>query len=103
MSIIGDLQQVIVLVLGAIAFVVEVYALVHAARQRPDAFVAAGKQTKKFWVAALAVGALLGFAVLGRGLGLLAIIGIVVAGIYLADVKPAIQEVLRRSSGGGRW
>lgn len=103
-SLVSDIQSVILLGLGVIALAVELYALVHAVRQRPDAFVAAGKQSKTFWVVALAVAALLGFAVLGAGLGLLAIIGIVVAGVYLADVKPAIEEVLGRGGrSSGRW
>lgn len=106
MGIVGSLQQGILLVLGVIAFLVEVYALLHAVRQRPDAFVAAGKQTKNFWVAALALSALLGFAVMGTsmGMGLLAIIGIVIAGIYLADVKPRLEEAIGRGQRhGGRW
>lgn len=94
MQIIGDIQGWIILGLGVLALAAEVYALVHAVRQRPDAFTAAGKQSKTFWVAALAIAALLGFAVLGSGFGLLAIIGIVVAGVYLADVRPAIDSIM---------
>ena len=96
MQILSDLQSWIILGLGLLALAAEVFALLHAVRQRPDAFVAAGKQSKPFWVAALAIAALLGFAVLGGGFGLLAIIGIVVAGVYLADVRPAIDQVMGR-------
>lgn len=96
MQIIGQLQSWIILALGLLALAAEVYALVHAVRQRPDAFVAAGKQTKTFWVAALVIAALLGFAVLGQGFGLLSIIGIIIAGVYLADVRPAIDTLLGR-------
>ena len=53
------------------------------------------KQSKTFWVAALAIATLMGVASVG-GVGLLGIIGIVVAGVYLADVRPAIDEVLGR-------
>lgn len=96
MQIISQIQGWIILGLGLLALFAEVYALVHAARQRPDAFVAAGKQTKIFWVVALVIATLLGFAVLGGGFGLLAIIGIVVAGVYLADVRPAIDSIMGR-------
>lgn len=96
MQIIGQIQGWIILGLGLLALVAEVHALLHAVRQRPDAFTAAGKKSKTFWVAALAIATLLGFAVLGSGFGLLAIIGIVVAGVYLADVKPAIDAVMGR-------
>lgn len=96
MQIFGQLQSWIILVLGLLALVAEVYALVHAIRQRPDAFVAAGKQTKTFWVAALVIAVLLGLAFLGRGFGLLSIVGIVIAGVYLADVRPAIDTLLGR-------
>lgn len=96
MQIISELQGWIILGLGLLALGAEVYALLHAVRQRPDAFIAAGKQTKTFWVAALAIATLLGFAVLGGGFGILAIIGIVLAGVYLADVRPAIDSIMGR-------
>lgn len=101
MSVIASIQQLIVLVLGAIAVGVELYALVHAATQRADAFVAAGKLTKPIWLGILAVGLLLGIASFG-GLGLLGLLGVVAAGVYLADVKPAIAQVLGRSN-DNRW
>ena len=103
-SLVGDIQMLIIYGLGLVALIVEVYALQHALRQRPDAFVAAGKRTKTFWGVALGVGALLGIAVLGGGIGLLSIIGFVIAAIYLADVKPAIEQVLGRGNRShGRW
>lgn len=96
MQIISQIQGWIIIALGLLALAAEIYALVHAVRQRSDAFTAAGKQTKVFWVAALVIATLLGFAVLGSGFGLLAIIGIVIAGVYLADVRPAIDTVMGR-------
>lgn len=101
MQTVAEIQQYIVFGLGALAVALEVYALVHAAIQRPDAYVAADKLTKPVWVAILAVGLLLGLASFG-GLGLLGLLGVVAAGIYLADVKPAIDQVLGRGD-GRRW
>lgn len=96
MQILGQLQYWIVFGLSLLALGVEVFALAHAVRQRKDAFTATGKQTKTFWVAVLVLATLLGFVSLGGGLGLLAIIGIVGAGVYLADVRPAIDTIMGR-------
>jgi len=53
------------------------------------------------------VAALLGILGLGRGTGFLAIVAIVAAGVYLADVKPALDQVMGRGQGNqgpyGPW
>ena len=71
-----------------------VFALIDAARHRPDAYVAAGKRSKQFWLALTGGGALLGFLAIGRGVGFFAIAGIVIAGVYLADVRPALRQIM---------
>lgn len=99
----GVAQSWVSFALTLAGFGVELFALLHALRTRPDAFIAADKRTKNFWLAVLGVATLLGFLSIGPfGLGLLAIIAIVAAGIYLADVKPAIDQVLGRGAGGRR-
>ncbi len=98
MRILGDLQSWIILALSVAALGVEVFALVDCLRRRPDAFTAAGKRTKNFWLLVTGVATLLGVVALG-GLGLLAIIAIVAAGVYLADVKPALDQVMGRGTG----
>ncbi|PKW26645.1 DUF2516 family protein [Phycicoccus duodecadis] len=95
MSFLGTVQGYIVLALSIAALGVEVYALVDCLRRRPDAFTAAGKRSKGFWLAVTGVAVLLGVVALG-GLGLLAIVAIVAAGVYLADVKPALDQVMGR-------
>lgn len=95
MSFLGTVQGYIVLALSLAALGVEVYALVDCLRRRPDAFTAAGKRSKGFWMAVTGVAVLLGVVALG-GLGLLAIVAIVAAGVYLADVKPALDQVMGR-------
>lgn len=99
----GEAQFYVTLVLTIAALGVEVFALIHAARTRADAFEAAGKRTKNFWLAVTGVAVLLGFISLGRGLGFLAIIGIVAAGVYLADVRPAVESVQGRGSRQGPY
>lgn len=93
----GTAQSYVMLVLTIAALAVEVFAFVHALKTRPDAFVAAGKRTKNFWLAVTGVAVLLGFVSLG-GVGMLAIIGVVAAGVYLADVRPAVEAVQGRGS-----
>lgn len=69
--------------------------LIHVIRTRADAYPATGKQTKKFWLIVLGVGLLLTLTI-GGGLGLIGIAATVAGIVYLVDVKPAIEEILRR-------
>jgi hypothetical protein len=107
MSSLAQLQQWIVLGLSIVALGVELYALLDCVRRRADAFPAAGKRTKSFWLLVTGVAALLGFVGIGRGLGFLAIVAVVAAGVYLADVKPALDQVMGRGNGNtgpyGPW
>lgn len=75
-----------------------IFALVHAIRQRSDAFTAVDKLTKKIWVAILVV-ALALLVVAGTAVGLLGIVSVIATGIYLADVRPKVDEIQR----GPRW
>jgi len=69
--------------------------LVHVIRTRADAYPATGKQSKKFWLIALGVGLVLTLTI-GGGLSLVGIAASVAGIVYLVDVKPAIDELLRR-------
>ena len=100
-------QYFIVLVLAVGAFGLEVFALVDALRHPSSAYTAAGKLTKPIWLAILAVATAFGFLGLpfyggGRldSLGLLALIAVVAAAVYLTDVRPAVRGM--RGRGGGR-
>ena len=86
---------------GAVLYVVHwavfgavVYAFVHAAMQRPDAYPAVDKLTKPAWLAILGVAGLLSLLLTG-GLG--AVIAAVAAGVYLVDVRPKLLEVQGKS------
>ncbi|HEV7171282.1 DUF2516 family protein [Pedococcus sp.] len=100
-SALGSAQGIVILLLSLAAFAAEVFALVDAMRTRPDAFVAAGKRTKKFWGIVNGLATVLGFVSIGQpwffSIGIFAIVG---AGIYLADVRPALRQV--RGTGGGQ-
>lgn len=65
---------------------VTIWALVDAAIRPTRAFVAAEKQTKQFWVIVLAVAAAAAY------IRLFTFIGLIVALIYLLDVRPAVRS-----------
>lgn len=71
-----------------------VYAFVHAALQRPDAYTAVDKLTKPVWLVILGVATVLGW-VMGAPVG--AAITVCAAGVYLVDVRPKILEVQGKS------
>ena len=73
--------------------VTTVYAFVHAALQRPDAYTAADKLTKPVWLIILGVGALLALVLGITGVAIAA----VAAGVYLVDVRPKILEIQGKS------
>ncbi|MBX7447421.1 MULTISPECIES: DUF2516 family protein [Mycobacteriaceae] len=85
----------VLLALQIAVLVAVVYAFVHAAMQRPDAYPAVDKLTKPVWLVILGVAGLLvlvfGTSVLGM------VIGSVAAGIYLVDVRPKLLEIQGKS------
>lgn len=106
MSIIQSVQANILLVLGLAALGLEAFAFIDAVRRRPDAFVAAGKRTKTFWLVVVGVAMLVGVVSVFSVLSIVGLLAVVAAGIYLADVKPALDQVMGRGSGQGpygRW
>ena len=72
-----------------------IFAIVHAVRQRPDAFTAVNKLTKPIWTGILAVSLLVLFFFGVLGGGILGLAGVVAIGVYLADVKPRVDEIQR--------
>jgi len=91
-----ELQGLVGYVLFALqvaVLVTAIYAFVHAAIQRPDAYTAAGKLTKPVWLAILGVGSLLALALGITGVAIAA----VASGVYLVDVRPKILEIQGKS------
>jgi hypothetical protein len=103
MNMIGSAQNLVSLLLGLAALALEVFAFVDAIRHRPDAYVAAGKRTKQFWTIVTGISALVGFVFMFSPLNLLGILAVVGAGIYLADVRPALRQVSGRGSAQGPY
>lgn len=96
MNLIGTTQGLISLGLSLAILAMQVFALVDVLRRRPEDFVRADKRTKQLWMVVTGLAVLLGFLTLGNPLNLFALLGVVAAGVYLADVRPALQAL-----GGG--
>jgi 4-amino-4-deoxy-L-arabinose transferase-like glycosyltransferase len=101
-NFLGSLQGLIGLVFGIFALVLAVYGLVDALRNRPDAFTAAGKASKNIWLAILGVAVALAFYSITSPFSLAWILAVVGAGVYAADVRPALRQVMGRGSGSSR-
>ncbi len=95
-DIFGSIQELIGLVFGMAALVLAVFGLVDALRHRPDAFTAAGKASKNVWIAVLAVAVALSFYSVASPFTLAWILAVVGSGVYAADVRPALRQVMGR-------
>ncbi|MEV8534794.1 DUF2516 family protein [Streptomyces sp. NPDC051211] len=81
--------------LGLAMLVLAVVAFVIALLAREDAYRAADKQTKTFWLVILGIAVLVN---LFLGMLFLQIAGLIATIVFMVDVKPALKRV----SGGGR-
>ena len=83
----------VVLLIGILGMTV--YAFIHAALQRADAYTAAGKLTKPLWLLILGAGALLSLPQVLNVTGMA--IAAVASGVYLVDVRPKLLEIQGKS------
>lgn len=70
-----------------------VYAFIHAAIQRPDAYPAVDKLTKPVWLLILGISIGLAFVLSLMG----PVIAACASGVYLVDVRPKLLEVQGKS------
>ncbi|MER5933785.1 DUF2516 family protein [Streptomyces sp. NPDC002054] len=85
----------VVALLGLAMLVLAVVAFVFALVAREDAYRAADKQTKTFWLVILGITVAVD---LFLGMLFLQIAGLIATIVFMVDVKPALKRV----SGGGR-
>jgi hypothetical protein len=89
--------SIVMFVLQIAVALTAVYAFVHAALQRTDAYTAADKLTKPVWLVILGLAVALSsilsfvFGVLGMAIAACA------AGVYLVDVRPKLLEIQGKS------
>src|SRR3954471_24287928 len=82
-----------------VCVIVDLWALIHCALQRSDAFAAVGTLSKGMWLALLAGSMLLTIVLALSPFGqMFALIAVTAALVCLLDVRPAVRDI---SSGGG--
>lgn len=90
-------QSTVMAALYLVLTAVKLWAFIDALLRPAQAYIAADKLTKPGWLIILGLG--LAFAlVLPSVIGLISIVAIVAAFVYLLDARPALREVTRR-----RW
>lgn len=97
-SAVGSVQTFVVLVLGLGSLCLTGYAAVDAVRRPARHFPAVGRLSKGAWVGILVAAFLLALVLLFNPLGFLNVIGVVAAGVYLADIRPKLKAM---GGGGG--
>jgi hypothetical protein len=98
LNLFGYLELIIALGFGVGALVLSVFCLVDALRHRPDAFTAAGKASKTIWLALLGLAVVLSLFRFPSPFQLPWILAVVGAGVYAADVRPALRRVMGHGS-----
>jgi len=81
------------------ALVIEVVSFVHCLVQRPDAFPAINTLPKAAWLAMIG-GSVLVTLLSQSAIGILGLVAVTIAAVYLLDVRPALRDA---AAGGGPW
>ncbi len=93
MELVDDVYPWIDLVLFVVAVALRVWAIVDCAVRKSNAFPAVNKLTKLAWLSILIVSGGLGsLSWFGGPLNLISSASVVVALVYLCDVRPAVRE-----------
>jgi hypothetical protein len=75
---------------------IQVWAFVDCATRKAAAFPAANRLTKASWLAITGFSGAI-TALIGTPLNPLALIAVIAASVYLADVRPAVRDISPRS------
>jgi 4-amino-4-deoxy-L-arabinose transferase-like glycosyltransferase len=92
-----SLVNSVIAYLGIAAALTALYAFVHAAMQRHDAYTAANKMTKPVWLLILGAATALTFLLTAGASVMGPVIGACAAGVYLIDVRPKLLEIQGKS------
>jgi O-antigen ligase len=98
----GVLVQGFFGILGLVSwalFAFALFAFIDAAIRRNDAYRAADKNNKGFWLIILGIAAIV--MKLFSIFSFLPILGLIAVIVYTVDVRPALKQV--SGGGGGRW
>lgn len=90
-----SIQSGFLSLLTLVLFVVQAWAFIDAITRRPEAYVAADKQTKPTWLIILGV-ALAAHILIWNPISFLNLIGTVAAIVYIVDARPALRAVSGR-------
>ena len=104
MGIVDSVQSFVLFLLGLGSFCLTGFALIDVVRRKAALFPHAGKLSKGAWLGILVAAFLVAVFSLTRALqhsdaplGFLNVIGVIAAGVYLADMRPKLKQL-----GGGR-
>ena len=100
MDIVGSVQSFVLFVLGIGSLALTGFALFDVVRRPGGLFPHAGRLSKGAWLGILVAAfliAVLSFASFAT-LGFLNVIGVIAAGVYLADLRPKLKSL---GGGGG--
>ena len=99
MTVIANVQNLVYLLLGLASLGLTGFALVDVLRRKGTLFPQVGRLSKGAWLGIL--GFAFGIAIVSLAtpatVGIFNLIGVVAAGVYLADVRPKLNSI-----GGGR-
>ncbi|AXK37622.1 DUF2516 family protein [Streptomyces armeniacus] len=84
------------LLIGIVLLALAVFAFIDAAMRRQDAYPAADKQNKQFWMIILGITVAVNLLI---PMLFLQIIGLIATIVYIVDVRPALKQVI---GGNGR-
>nr|WP_093147127.1 DUF2516 family protein [Saccharopolyspora antimicrobica] len=91
------LYQWILVAIWIVCIPVGVFAFVHAALQRPDAFTAVDKLSKTKWLLITGAAAVLLILDQRGPYGIIWIAGLIASLVYIVDVRPKVREIQGRS------
>lgn len=103
-SAINTVQAIVVLILVLAVMGISLFALIHALTTPAQAFPAEGKRTRNFWVLLNALAFVISFLGLTPNafVGLFGVLmALIIPGVYLADVRPAVAYWRHRGNNNG--